>query len=181
MLVESAGIDRHGVSTSTGRGQGDEESPLLPSSSSSPSYSPSAASQQHYYDASYFNDLTYSDDEETDEFWDGVYGELGGAGGTSGATTCGSISDSLDTATLLADVRDAQVAIVGFPVQQPNNESMQQQQQQQSSHLMPPLARHESVQSSVGDEEIHSLTGLLGIPAIVLAFHQPPATHAKRP
>ena len=79
--------------------------------------------------ATIFNDLTYSDDEEdADEEWDG---ELG---------VSGSIS-SPDTAALLDEIQNAM-----FPLQQA-------QTYQLEPHLMHPLARHESVNSSEGGDE----------------------------
>ena len=76
-----------------------------------------------------FNDLTYSDDEEdADEEWDG---ELG---------VSGSIS-SPDTAALLDEIQNAM-----FPLQQAQTSQLE-------PHLMHPLARHESVNSSEGGDE----------------------------
>mmetsp|Transcript_2240 Transcript_2240/g.5519 ORF Transcript_2240/g.5519 Transcript_2240/m.5519 type:complete len:982 (-) Transcript_2240:847-3792(-) len=103
-----------------------------------------------------FNDLTYSDDDESD--WDGGCAELG--------VTSGSIS-SPDTAALLDEIQNAM-----FPIQQQSTltavaaAQQQQQQQQQQSHLMHPLARHESIHScSDGDEGsylAYSVTSTLG-------------------
>jgi len=80
---------------------------------------------------SFFNDLEYSDDDEPDEYWDTA--ELG--------------FSSPDTAALLDDIQNAI-----FPIQQQQS-TAQQQQQQQQSHLMHPLARQSSVQSSDYDED----------------------------
>jgi len=82
------------------------------------------------HDSSFFNDLTYSDDDEMDEFWEGVSGSL----------------SSPETAALLAGIQDAI-----FTAQQPPQQQQQQQQQQQL-HLMHPLARHESAQSDCTDD-----------------------------
>mmetsp|Transcript_24754 Transcript_24754/g.53400 ORF Transcript_24754/g.53400 Transcript_24754/m.53400 type:complete len:858 (+) Transcript_24754:443-3016(+) len=101
---------------------------------------------------SMFNDLTYSDDDETDEYWEWDTAELG---------VSGSIA-SPDTATLLDEIQNAM-----FPTQQTTTQQQQQQQLQQS-HLMHPLAamsRQKSVESRDGDELsylAYSITSTVG-------------------
>ena len=94
-------------------GGGDESQRLLAAPS------PTSASAYDY-------DLTYSDDDEADEY---LAAELGVSGSVS----------SPETAALLNEIQNAM-----FP--------MQESQQQQQSHLMHPLARHDCVQSSEGDD-----------------------------
>eukprot|EP00580_Thalassiosira_gravida_P017286 CAMPEP_0201665132 /NCGR_PEP_ID=MMETSP0494-20130426/6382_1 /ASSEMBLY_ACC=CAM_ASM_000839 /TAXON_ID=420259 /ORGANISM="Thalassiosira gravida, Strain GMp14c1" /LENGTH=412 /DNA_ID=CAMNT_0048144033 /DNA_START=551 /DNA_END=1786 /DNA_ORIENTATION=- len=115
--------------------KGEESQRLLPSSSS-------GASPLYNRDT-LLNDLTYSDDDETDEYWDSA--ELG---------VSGSIS-SPDTAKLLDDIQNAM-----FPTQEPSTmrqQQHQQQQHQQQSHLMHPLARQES-ETDEGSYLAYSIT-----------------------
>mmetsp|Transcript_53703 Transcript_53703/g.114060 ORF Transcript_53703/g.114060 Transcript_53703/m.114060 type:complete len:875 (-) Transcript_53703:197-2821(-) len=96
------------------------------------------------YHDSLLNDLTYSDDDETDEHWDSA--ELGVSGSTS--------TTSPDTARLLDDIQTAM-----FPTQQT---SARHQQQRESSHLMHPLARQESEGNDEGSYLAYSIASSHG-------------------
>lgn len=132
------------------RPQDDEESSRL--------LTPAAAAAP--YESSHlaiFNDLTYSDDDETDEYWDNAeLGAMGSGGGSMSSPETAALLDEIQNAMFLSHQQYQQLstgttAAVAAAHQQ---QGQQQQQQQQSHHLMHPLARGDSLQSDT-DEGSH--------------------------